>query len=376
MRACGAVAAIIVACGSPTPARTTATPPAVENAADAELATAIDAFMTGHLAFRPTFAIDLGLHEYDGQVPDRSPAAITAEIERLRAARATFRAFDARELSTLRRVEQQLVLTEIAKELFELEVRRRPFRDPFFYLLKFSLNAYIARDYAPAAQRAAAMLRACQAAPAYYAQAAKNLEPALPRAWLQAGIMISGGIIQFLGGDAKQAFASLPDAKLRGDLAGCLDALAEDVTAFRDGLQARMPAATDDFRLGADTLVQMLRETEGLTLDIPTLERIARDDLARNHAAIVAAAAAIDPRRDAGAVIAEVAADKPAPDAVIAEATSQLEQLRRFLVDKPIVSLPRPDPIEVHVSPPFMRGNFAGLDGVGAFEKTPLPSYY
>ena len=377
MKALVAIAVFLVACGSPSPARTTAPPsPAAADVADAELATTIDAFMIGHLAFRPTFAIDLGLHEFDGQVPDRSPAAITAEIGRLRAARTTFRAFDARELSPLRRIEQQLVLTEIAKELFELDVRRRPFRDPFFYLFKFSLNAYIARDYAPAAQRAAAMLRACEAAPAYYAQAGKNLEPALPKAWLQAGIMISGGTIQFLGGDAKQAFASLPDEKLRGDLARCLDALAKEVTAFRDALQARMPAATDDFRLGADTLLQMLRETEGLEVDIATLERIARDDLARNHAAIVAAAAAIDPGRDAAAVIAEASTDKPAPDQVIAEATAQLDRLRRFVVDKQIVSLPRPDPIEVRVSPPFMRGNFAGLGGVGAFEKTPLPSYY
>ncbi|KAB2887406.1 MAG: DUF885 domain-containing protein, partial [Kofleriaceae bacterium] len=179
-------------------------------------------------------------------MPDRSAAAIAAEIARLRAARATFQAFDARELSPRRRVEQQLILTEIAKELFELDVRRRPYRDPFFYLFKFSLNAYIARDYAPPAERAAAMLRACEAAPAYYAQATQNLEPALPRAWLQAGIMISAGTIQFLGGDAKRAFASLPDEALRAKLDACLDALAEHVGAFRGALERRMPDATDD----------------------------------------------------------------------------------------------------------------------------------
>lgn len=364
---------LLIACGS-TAARPV--PPATESE-DVRLAAAFDSFVDGHLAFRPSFAIDLGLHTYDGLVPDRSPEAIAAEIERLRRARVTFTAFDEAALSPRRRAERALVLSEIAKELFELDVRRRPFRDPFFYLFKFSLNAYIAREYAPPAERAAAMLRACEAAPAYYAQAAKNLEPALPKAWLQAGIMVSGGTIQFLGGDAKQAFASLPDTALRGKLATCLDGLAEDVGAFRDALQARMPAATDDFRLGAATLVQMLHETEGLDVDIATLERIARDDLARNRAAILAAAAAIDSARDPVVVIAEVtAADKPAPDLVLAEAKAQLERLRRFVVDRKIVSLPRADVIEVHDSPAFMRGNFAALGGVGAFEKTPLPSYY
>jgi uncharacterized protein (DUF885 family) len=370
---------LLVACGSPSAPTTTPPPAIATNAAavaDAELATAIDTFLDGHFAFRPPFAIGLGHHAYDGRVPDLSTAAIAAEIQRLRAARVTFAAFDGRELSARRRVEQQLVLREIAKELFELEVRRRPFRDPFFYLFKFSLNAYIARDYAPAGERAAAMLRACQAAPAYYAQAAKNLEPALPKAWLQAAIMMSGGTIQFLGGDAKQAFAALPDEARRAELGACLDSLAKEVSAFRDALTARMPAATDDFRLGGENLVAMLRETEGLEVDLATLERVARADLARNHAAIVAAAAAIDPKRDAAVVIAEAAGDKPAPDAVLAEATGQLEVLRRFLVDKQIVSLPREDVIEVRASPPFMRGNFAALGGVGPFETTPLPSYY
>jgi uncharacterized protein (DUF885 family) len=40
------------------------------------------------------------------------------------------------------------------------------------------------------------------------------------------------------------------------------------------------------------------------------------------------------------------------------------------------VSLPRPDVIEVHDSPVFMRGNFAALGGVGPFETKSLPSYY
>ncbi|MBA2545191.1 MAG: DUF885 domain-containing protein [Deltaproteobacteria bacterium] len=362
---------VVVACSAPQ-----SKPTPVVATADRELAASIDTFLTGHFAFRPSFAIDVGLHDYDGKVPDRSAAAIEAEIRRLREARTLFAAFDDAKLTPPRRVERQIVLAEIAKELFELDTRRRPFREPFFYLLKFSLNAYISRDYAPAAQRAAAMLRACEAAPAYYQQATANLEPKLPRAWLQIGAMISGGTIQFLEGDAKRAFASLPDTALRDKLDACLGALAKEVGAFAGALKARMPAATDEFRLGADNLIALLREVEGLDLDLATLERVAKADLARNVAAITAAAAKIDPNRDVAAVVAEVANDKPAPDQVIAEATSQLAQLRKFVVDKAIVSLPRPDPIEVRESPTFMRGNFAALGGVGPFETTPLPSYY
>jgi uncharacterized protein (DUF885 family) len=361
-----------VACSSPGPRPVAPAEPA----GDAELAAHVERYLDGHLAFRPMLAIRLGLHDHDGKVPDRSAEAIAAEIERLRAAERTFEAVAPATLSARAQLEREIVLAEIRKELFELEARRRPFRDPFFYLFNFSLDAYIVRDYAPAAERAAAMLRACQAAPRYYRQAAANLEPALPRAWLQAGLFIGKGTTTFLAGDARQAFASLPDAALRGELERCLDALVAEVNAFLAALEARMPAATDEFRLGADNLIAMLRASEGLELDLPTLERLARTDLERNRAALIAAARQIDPARDAAAVIAEVTADKPAPDRVLAEATAQLGQLRAFLVDKDLVSLPRNDAIEVRESPAFMRGNFAALGGVGPFEAAPLPSYY
>ncbi len=363
---------LAVACSSPR-----AKPAAPDGAEDAAFAAKVDTFMQGHLAFRPTFGIELGLHDdYDGKVPDRSKAAIAAEVARLHAAEQTFVAFAEAKLSKQRRVEREVVLAEIRKELFELETRRRPFRDPVFYLFKFSLNTYIARDYAPAPQRATAMLRACEGAQTYYKQAIDNLEPQLPKAFLQAGIFISKGVMGFIGGDAKRAFANLPDQALRTNLDACLDKLGIQVGEFEVSLEKRMPTGTDDFRLGADNLVAMLRATEGIETDLPTLEKMAKADLERNRTAIIEAAKAIDPARDAVAVIAEVSADKPAPDKVLAEATDQLGRLRTFLVDKQIVSLPRPDPVEVRESPAFMRGNFAALGGVGPFEKTSLPSYY
>ncbi len=347
------------------------------SSADTELATKIEGFVAGHLAFRPNLAIDIGLHENDGKVPDRSAAAIAAEIARLEAAQRTFEAIDPAKLGHESLVDREVVLAEIRKELYQLAVRRRPQRDPFYYLFgSFSLNPYVARDYAPADQRAAAMLRACEAAPAYYQQAATQLEPALPQVSLQVGLMMSGGVADFVKGDAKKAFASLPDAALRGKLQACLDRLAGEIVTFQGALKSRMPAATPDFRLGAEPLIAMLRATEGIEMDVPRLLELARADYERNHLAIEKAARDIDPKRDVASVIAEVSADKPAADRVLEEATAQLVQINELIADKQIVSLPRPDKVEVRTSPSFMRGNFAAFGGVGAFETAPLPSFY
>ena len=369
------VLSLLVACGSP-PAPLKPEP-MEPSRADTQLATQIETFIAGHLAFRPNLAIDLGLHEHDGKVPDRSAAAVTAEIARLETARTTFEAFDPAKLGHESQVDREVVLAEIRKELFSLSVRRRPQRDPFYYLLGgFSLNPYIAREYAPAEQRAAAMLRACETGPAYYQQAAAQLEAALPAASLQVGLMMSGGVAEFVKGDAKKAFAALPDDALRGTLDACLDRLAGEIGTFQGALKSRMPAATPDFRLGADQMIAMLRATEGIEIDVPRLVELARADYERNKFAIEKAAHEIDPKRDAAAVIAEVSADKPAADRVLEEATGQIEVIHKLIADKLIVSVPRADNIVVRTSPQFMRGNFASFSGAGQFESAPLPSFY
>src|SRR5688572_12713638 len=86
-----------VACSSApsTPAK----PQPTDDGADRAFAAQIDTFFSAHLAFRPSFGVDLGLHEYDGKVPDRSKQAIEAEVARLKAALQTFEAVDAAKLS-------------------------------------------------------------------------------------------------------------------------------------------------------------------------------------------------------------------------------------------------------------------------------------
>ena len=259
------------------------------------------------------------------------------------------------------------MLAEIRKELFQLVVRRRPQRDPFYYLLGgFSLNPYIAREYAPAEQRAAAMLRACEAGPAFYQQAAAQLEPALPAAALQVGLMMSGGAAEFVKGDAKKAFADLPDAELRGKLEGCLDRLAGEIATFQGALKSRMPAATQEFRLGAETLVAMLKATEGIEIDVPRLTELARADYERNKLAIEKAAHEMDPKRDAAAVIAEVSSDKPAADRVVEEATGQVELLSKLIADKQIISVPRPDKVLVRTEPAVHARQLRGVQRSGS----------
>jgi hypothetical protein len=346
------------------------------NAADVAFEQEAETFYWAHLDFRPSLAVDLGHHGYDGRAPDRTREAITAEVARLRAAQTRLEAIAPAQLTPRHELEREVLLAEIRRELFDLEVRRRPFRDPFWYVRGFSLATYVTRDYAPAADRARAVLAACDGAIAYYGHAEANLEPALPAPWLQAGMMMTKGQIAFIEGDARAAFAELGDDALEADVARCLDEIAAAIGELRAGLEARMPAATAEFALGEEGLLTMLRETEGIVTDLATLERLARDDLARNRAALAEAARAIDPDRDVAEVIAEVSADKPEPGAVIDEATAMVATLRDFVLAREVASIPRDDVARVAPSPPYMRGNFAALGGAGPFEARAQPATF
>src|SRR5262249_14364240 len=83
-----------------------------------------DAFYDAYMAFHPTVAVRLGLHDRDGQLGDRSAAGLAAEVARLHKA-----------LDELGRIEaggvERAVLINVARrELFDLEVRRSPWRNP------------------------------------------------------------------------------------------------------------------------------------------------------------------------------------------------------------------------------------------------------
>jgi hypothetical protein len=121
----------------------------------------------------------------------------------------------------------------------------------------------------------------------------------------------------------------------------------------------------------------MLADTQGVRIDLPALQKIADDDLARNLKAIEEAARQVDPKRPTRDVVLALAEDgKPTADGVLPLATKQAAELRQFLIDHKIVSIPYDDLAIVRESPPFQRWNAAFLDNSGPFEKKALASYY
>lgn len=371
MRAAWLVA--IVFLGACRPATATTEPAPTYVAPD--FAAISNRILDEHFAAHPERGVELGVHAHDGKLADVTAAGLEAERSRVNKAIAELEAIDVGVLSAMQRVERDTLLTALRTDRFELEVLRSPWRNPMFYLGKLDLTPYVSRDYAPIEQRAAAIVALAEATPAFLQHATENLEPELPRTWLDTALLQARGTATFIRFDVPAAMTGLPAAE-RAKLEAALSEMAKAVDAYAAHLEASKAKATDAFALGKDAFVQMIRETQGIEVDFEQLRTALHEDLRRNGEAMIATAAQIDPDRSVAKVVAEVNADKPALDRVLVTATEQSVQARQFLVDRGIVSIPTEDIVHVVETPPFMRWNAAFLNGAGPFETKPLPSFY
>lgn len=328
------------------------------------------------LGFSGSLGVGLGMHQYDGKLPDDSQAGLQRRIAFLAEARARLELLPASELSETSRLERDVFVTRLRGDLFDVTQRRTPWRSPLHYLAALSLLNYTSRDYAPVDQRARAVLAICRASRAHLVTARQNLDAKLSRAALGFAIQMIGGQVTFVEQDATAALASVADPQLKTELAAGLAELVAQLKAFRDDLKSRLDQGTDEFALGSQTFLRMLEETEGVKIDLATLERVGRADLERNQRALADAARAFAPDKPLLEALAAATADKPPAGEVVALGREQVVTLRAFLDSHPLVTIPSNEQAEVRESPPFLRMNFASINQPGVFETRPLPSFY
>lgn len=366
----------LMSCYSPKPPTHAAGQSGTDSADEASFSAVTEAFYWDTMAFSPVWAVALGHHQYDGKLPDRSPAAIAAEIERLHKAQKTLAAFPADTLSPTQRIERDVLQSHIRKDLFELETTREPFKNPMYYPSALNLVTYVSLDYEPLNERARAILFISEAAPDYVAQAMANLPDKMPKTWIETALLQVRGMIDFAEDDVPVAMAGIDGTPLAIKVTQGLERYRKALAKLQSFLKAKLPSATERFALGKDRFLRMLAETQGVSVSLERLEQIARDDLERNTKALAAAAHAIDLNATVADVVRAEIADKPAAGEVLDVARKQAELLRAFVMDKDIATIPSPDEAEVRESPPFMRWNSAFLRTAGVFSTDPLPSFY
>lgn len=349
------------------PAETAATPGAQPDF--------VTSFIDARMKRDPYFAVQSGRHEFDGQMPDWSRAALDASVAELRDFKARLAKLDAAGLAEAQKFEHQYLAWVIDRDLFWLASAEEPFRNPTWYLDRLDPSMYLTREYAPLPKRLEGFLGYARAVPALVANIRANLRTPLPKAFIERGTAGFGGYATFFREEMPAIFAPLEDTRLKADLTEATQNAAKAMDELTAWLESQRATGTDAFALGGPKFLEMLRETERVDLPLEELERVARKDLERNLAALREACSAFAPKASLAACVDRMRADKPT-GGTLEGARGQLAELRQFVLDKKIVTIPSEEQALVAEAPPYNRGNFAYISIPGPYESSAVKATY
>ncbi|WP_109806580.1 DUF885 domain-containing protein [Sphingosinithalassobacter portus] len=320
----------------------------------------------------PAFAVYQGRHEYDGQLPDWSAEGLKRRGEFLKTTIRQARGFTG--LGIQDRFERDYLVKVAEGALFWLEDADQPHKNPAWYVGSLDPNVYIAREYADGATRMRAMVAYLNAIPAATAAIQANLKGPLPLSFVDYGTAAFGGFADYYTGDGKAAFAEVQDAELQHQYDAAAAKASKAMRDLRDWMNGQRDTATQDFALGPERFLRMLKQTEGVDITIDALVQVGQADLKRNQDALAAECAKFAQGETIAACIDKMSAEKP-KDGPVEAAKAQIPDLRQFVIEKDLVSIPGTEEAEVRESPPYNRQNSAYIDIPGPFDKG-LPSIY
>jgi Bacterial protein of unknown function (DUF885) len=356
------IAAVAAACGRPSGSPADRWP------------TFVSGFLETYFAANPLFAAYQGRHEYDGMFPDWSDAGLKRWTARLHQLRDSAVAFPLDSANTAQQFERDYLVAVLDRDLFWNERADLPHRNPEFYSGSLDPNIYIARQYAPLPERMRAFTRYASNLPPALAHMRMNILTPMPRAFAEIGRGRFGGLASYLRTDVPQVFSSVADSALRRKFSAANDGAVKSLDSVTAWFADQEKSGTNNYALGPELFVEMLRKTEGVEVPLDVLEQRGREDMNRNLAALKQACTTYAPGQPIVRCVAGMSGHKPVGSPVEA-ARHQLDTLEAFVRSHNLVTVPGTERALVHESPPYQRFNFAYIDIPGPYEKN-LPSIY
>ena len=104
--------------------------------------------------YNPSLASGLGLHQYDGKLPDISKASLAGRTRDLQVGIASLENIDHAALNHQNYYDYQVLLSALRKELFEFTELKLQETNPMEMVRHIELSHYVQREYAPLDERA------------------------------------------------------------------------------------------------------------------------------------------------------------------------------------------------------------------------------
>ena len=345
---------------------------------DQEYEAVAEEFIKGYFAARPMLGTSMGLHEHDGKISDYSRLALDAELSRLRRFEDRLQKFELSKLSQRQSIDLRILQAGIRDEIFQRETMSIYERNPMVYARAADVNIYIQRNFAPLEDRVHSIVAIESQVPNILIAARTNLDPVLPKPYVELAIQIAKGSADFLRKNLVEAVTDLKDEAIRSQFLEANRKAAAALTEYAAWLERdKLPKATADFALGEEKFARMLKETELVDLPPEKILEIGMDQLRKEQKAFVDAARRIDPNKTPKEIFKEMQNEHPTPESLLADINKDLESIRKFVVTRKLVTIPSEVRARLKETPQYRRAtSFASMDTPGAFEKRATEAYY
>ena len=327
-----------------------------------------------YLQHEPIEATLAGLHDYDDRLPDLSADGIKAADLRAKAYLATLARFAPDQLSAGERIDHALLVSR-----FETRVREQaelaPYHhDPSIYANVALAGVYLllAYDFAPLDQRVRSVQGRLDAIPALLRAAQHNLERS-PAIWTEIAIEEVDGGIAFLRADVGPLCDTYP--ALREPLARAVDAFAAYGAFLAD---RHAPHGDMPFAIGREMFDFKLAREHLLPYDADSLLAFGESAIRETIEALERTAAQIDPSKPWVELVESLRAEHPPADRLLDEYRRSVEEAKRFVSERKLVTMPSNDTLDVVETPLFMRPTipYAAYMPPGPFEARQQGLYY
>ncbi len=321
---------------------------------------------------QPSYAVGLGLHEYDGQMPDLSAEATerwSADADRLLS---RLRSIGTETLPPDRRIDRFLLELLLESPLFDLRESRELDRNPMSYVGSVSLTSYLARDYAPVEQRVASIVKLLRGVPRLLAQGRARLYGPLPKPFVDLALAIGGGLSAHFG--EAEEFAGR--ANLTKEVAAARAVAEEALTPFLTWLREEaLPRAVPEFALGPERFQRLLYVREGIEAPFEEIRRAGSADLARNQARLDEIARV--EKTSVEDLLVRTTSHHPAASDVLPTARNFVEETRRFVESHALATVPPTASCRVEETPVWGRAlSTASMNPPGPFDATSSEGIY
>jgi len=345
---------------------------------DAEYEAVAEEYIKGYFAARPLLGTSIGLHEYDGRIGDYSRLALDAELARLKRFDDRLAKFDLGKLSQRQSIDLRILRAAIKKEIFQRQEMSIFERDPTVYARAADVNVYIKRNFAPLEDRVRSIIAIESQVPNIIIAAKINLDPILPKPYVELAIQIARGSTDFLRKNLAEAVTGLRDDRIRGEFLQSNRKAAAALSDYAGWLERqRLPKATAEFALGTEKFRRFLAETELVDLAPEKVLELGMAQLKKEQDAFAEAAKTINPEKSAVDVFREIKSEHPTAENLLPDVAKDLEQIRKLVTTRKLVTIPSEVRARVKETPQYRRAtSFASMDTPGPFERRATEAYY